>query len=98
MHTFDLVMNVFRQAGPPVPLHRWILRGIQLAIFIAAGFFAFLLRFDFGVPPTYRLHLVTALAMWVLVKVPVFQLLGLDRGWWRYASVPDLLRLAAGNV
>jgi hypothetical protein len=50
------------------------------------------------VPPTYRLHLATALAMWVLVKVPVFQLLGLDRGWWRYASVPDLLRLAAGNV
>jgi FlaA1/EpsC-like NDP-sugar epimerase len=28
----------------------------------------------------------------------VFQLLGLDRRWWRYVSVPDVLRLGVGNL
>jgi FlaA1/EpsC-like NDP-sugar epimerase len=80
-----------------VPFHRWIVRAVQLAIFLVAGISAYLLRFDFSLPPLYRAHLLTALAVWALAKVLVFHLLRLDRGWWRYTSVPDLLRLAAGN-
>ena len=34
----------------------------------------------------------------MVAKGLVFQMFGLDRGWWRYVSVPDLLRLCTGNV
>ena len=30
--------------------------------------------------------------------MPVFWLIRLDRGWWRYASVSDLVSVALGNV
>jgi FlaA1/EpsC-like NDP-sugar epimerase len=76
----------------------WSVRAVHLAIFLLAGVSAFLLRFDFGIPQRHRQELMVALCAWALLKVPVFYLLGLDRGWWRFFSVPDLLRVAAGNV
>jgi FlaA1/EpsC-like NDP-sugar epimerase len=79
-------------------LNRWAVRGLHLAVFLTAGVSAFLLRFDFTIPKPYRLHLLATLCAWGAVKLIVFRLLGLDRGWWRYASVPDFLRLAAGNL
>jgi FlaA1/EpsC-like NDP-sugar epimerase len=80
------------------PLHHWILRAVQLAVFLIAGGAAFLLRFDFSIPGRYRHQLISALCAWALAKILVFHLLALDRGWWRYASIPDLLHLAGGNV
>jgi FlaA1/EpsC-like NDP-sugar epimerase len=70
----------------------------QLAIVVVAGVLAFLLRFDFSVPPQYRPHLLAALCVWVPVKVLVFHFLKVDRGWWRYVSIRDVARLAAANV
>jgi FlaA1/EpsC-like NDP-sugar epimerase len=58
---------------------------------------AFLLRFDFGLPHHYLRHLAYALPIWIVVKIVVFRVAGLDRGWWRYVSVTDLLRIVAGN-
>jgi FlaA1/EpsC-like NDP-sugar epimerase len=81
-----------------VPLHRWLIRSTQLAIFLFAGISAFLLRFDFAIPGPYKRHLLSALIIWAIVKITVFQLFSLDRGWWRYTSVPDLLRLIAANT
>ncbi len=77
---------------------RGIVGLVQLAIFLFAGLSAFLLRFDFSLSDNFRPHLLAALAVWALVKVLVFHLFRLDRGWWRYASVPDFLRLALANV
>jgi len=76
---------------------RWVLRGVQLAVFVFAGVSAFLLRFDFVLPRNVRPYLFSALASWVLAKILVFHLMQLDRGWWRYSSTPDLLRVAVGN-
>ena len=81
-----------------VPLHRWLIRSTQLAIFLFAGVSAFLLRFDFAIPLPSRRHLLSALVIWAVLKVIVFLLFSLDRGWWRYTSVPDLIRLIAGNA
>ena len=81
-----------------VPLHRWMIRFTQLAIFLFAGVSAFLLRFDFAIPGPSKRHLLSALIIWAVVKAIVFHLFSLDRGWWRYTSVPDLLRLIAGNA
>ena len=87
------------------PLARWLIqhnswsvRVVHLSSFLMAGVLAFGLRFDFGFPQRRRQELIVALFVWVLIKIPVFSLLGLDRGWWRFTSVPDILRLAAGNL
>jgi len=85
-------------ARRPINYHRCMARAVQLAIFLIAGFLAFLLRFDFGIPQRRRQQLIVALCVWVLLKIPIFHLFRLDRGWWRFFSVPDLRRLAAGNV
>jgi len=98
MFGFEMLLGNQRLAQCLAPFHRWILRAVQLAIFLIAGVSAYLLRFDFSIPPHYHRHLVAALCAWVLAKILVFRLLGLDGGWWRYSSVPDLLRVAAGNV
>jgi FlaA1/EpsC-like NDP-sugar epimerase len=78
--------------------HRWAMYAVQLAIFAAAGMFAFVLRFDFTVPPFYLPHLLAGLCVWVPVKVLVFHFLKLDRGWWRYASIRDVIRIAIANI
>src|ERR1019366_3394861 len=58
----------------------------------------FLLRFDFSVPPQYWPHLLVALCVWIPIKVLVFHFLRLDRGWWRYVSIRDVVRLATANL
>jgi FlaA1/EpsC-like NDP-sugar epimerase len=73
-------------------------RLVQLAIFLFSGIAAFLLRFDFTIPKEYHAHLWAGLCIWAVAKVFVFQLFRLDRGWWRYVSVPDLLRVAYANL
>lgn len=69
----------------------------QLGVFALSGVVAFLLRFDFGLPAAYLRHLAYAIPIWIVVKIVVFRLTGLDRGWWRYVSVADLLRIVIGN-
>jgi FlaA1/EpsC-like NDP-sugar epimerase len=81
-----------------VPFHRWMTRSVQLAIFLFAGLSAFLLRFDCAIPGQLQRHLISALVIWALFKVAFFHVLSLDRGWWSYTSVQDLLRLIAGNA
>ena len=71
---------------------------MQLAIFAIAGVLAFLLRFDLSMPSHYWPQVLAGLYVWVPVKVLVFRSLGLDRGWWRYSSVRDVVRVAAANL
>ena len=56
------------------------------------------LRFDFTVPPQYRPHLLAGFCVVVPAKILAFHLFKLDRGWWRYASIRDVARLAAANL
>src|ERR1035441_1176066 len=76
---------------------RWVMRAIQLAIFAVAGVLAFILRFDFTVPPQYRPHLVAGLCVFVPAKTLAFYFFKLDRGWWRYVSIRDVTRLGAAS-
>jgi len=94
----DNLLNIRRLVERVTRCRNWVLRGIQLAIFLFAGISAFVLRFDFSIPREQRTYLAAGLCAWALAKVAVFHVFELDRGWWRYASVPDLLRLVAGNT
>jgi FlaA1/EpsC-like NDP-sugar epimerase len=78
-------------------IHRPAVWAAQIALFAFSGVAAFLLRFDFGLPPAHMRHLAYALPIWIGVKIVVFRVAKLDRGWWRYVSVGDLLRLILGN-
>src|ERR1039457_6406652 len=81
-----------------VARNRLLSRSAQFAIFILSAVGAFLLRFEFIIPPQFLRHLYFAVATWVVVKSLVFHLHGLDRGWWRFVSTPDLLRVGAANL
>jgi len=79
-------------------LRRPIVWTVQLGIFGLSGALAFLLRFDLRMPPAYLMHLAYALPIWIVVKSAVFRVADLDRGWWRYVSVSELLRIVIGNL
>lgn len=92
-------MNGFQRLGDRMNrFRRWTSRGLQLVIFLFSGLSAFLLRFDFAIPKVEHAHLWAGLWVWAIAKIIVFQLFRLDRGWWRYVSVPDLLRVAYANL
>jgi FlaA1/EpsC-like NDP-sugar epimerase len=79
-------------------VHRPAVWAAQIGIFALSGIAAFLLRFDLGLPPGHMRHLAYALPIWVGVKTVVFRVAKLDRGWWRYVSVADLLQVLLGNL
>jgi FlaA1/EpsC-like NDP-sugar epimerase len=54
---------------------------------------AFWLRFNLDVPDDYAAVMLSRLPLVVLVHAVVFLALGLYRGLWRYASLPDLQRI-----
>jgi len=60
-----------------------------------AWFSAYLLRFNFNIPPEFIVPLWQT-AIWVIpLQVLIFVKFGLYRGVWRFASIPDLQRILA---
>ena len=63
---------------------------------IAAGLAwmaAFWLRFNLDIPPEYHEVMLVRLPLVLAVHAAIFWTLGLYRGLWRYASLPDLQRI-----
>ncbi|RTL57062.1 MAG: polysaccharide biosynthesis protein [Rhodocyclaceae bacterium] len=58
------------------------------------------LRFNFDIPPDFAAAMVRNLYWIIPLQAVIFHLFGLYRGIWRFASIPDLRRiaLAAGTV
>lgn len=79
-------------------VHRPIVWATQIVLFAISGVAAFLLRFDYRLPPAYLRHLEYALVIWIIVKLTVFHMAKLDRGLWRYVTESDLIRLIYGNL
>ncbi len=79
-------------------ISRPVIWTVQIGMFAVSVITAFLLRFDLSLPPRETAHLIYALSVWVVVKIIVFRIAGLDRGWWRFVSLSDLPRLATGNL
>ena len=77
---------------------RLLIWAVQIAVFVLSGLFAFLVRFEFALKSPYFVYMAWAIAVWVVVKTGVFRLLNLDRGWWRYVSMPDLVRVGFANL
>jgi len=54
---------------------------------------AFLLRFNFDIPPEYEFVMFGLVLGATGIYAAVFWVMGLYRGLWRYASLPDLQRI-----
>jgi FlaA1/EpsC-like NDP-sugar epimerase len=66
----------------------------DLIMVVLAWSGAFWLRFNLAVPPDkFIISAVEALPVVIFIQVLVFMHFGLYRGVWRFASVPDLIRI-----
>jgi len=74
--------------------HRALLAfGHDVVMSVLAWMLAFWLRFNLDIPAGFLQILVDRLPYVALVHTLVFWALGLYRGLWRYASLPDLQRI-----
>jgi FlaA1/EpsC-like NDP-sugar epimerase len=71
---------------------------IQPVILSVAYVAACLLRFDFSIPESYHRILFVGLCLALPLKVAVFYLARLHRGWWRFAGFAELVRLVNANL
>ena len=71
---------------------------LTLGIFISANYLAYLIRFEFNVPPEMVGVMWETIPVLVIAKALGFLASGQFRGWWRYVSIRDVLPIAAGSA
>ncbi|MBC7803160.1 MAG: polysaccharide biosynthesis protein, partial [Candidatus Parcubacteria bacterium] len=79
----------------PLPIRSLLAFLHDVVVSAAAWLIAFSLRFNLEVPPEYLRTALATLPWVVLVNALLFWRLGLYRGLWRYASLPDLQKILA---
>lgn len=67
--------------------------GIHLLLVPVAYYFAYSVRFDFDIPSHHLETLLRTLPVLLAIRFAAFALFRVDRGWWRYVSVVDLVSL-----
>jgi FlaA1/EpsC-like NDP-sugar epimerase len=65
---------------------------------VAAFVGAFMLRFDFAVPPAQRAIMSATLPLVVLLRLAASYAFGISTGRWRYVGTTDVQRLVASTV
>ncbi len=65
----------------------------DIAAATLAWMLAYLLRFNFDLPPNFSLEMQQTLIWVVPLQLAIFWMFGLYRGIWRYASLNDLRRI-----
>ena len=76
----------------------WIERTFNLTAVVVSVTAAFLLRFDFVIATGVGVLLRAAIPIAVMVKLPIFEWVGLYRGVREFASLPDLFLVWLGNI
>src|SRR3990172_11988728 len=69
---------------------------LHLLIFAGAYHLAYLIRFEFFIPPEYRQVIRETILYLLIAKALGFLVFGLFQGWWRFVSIRDILPIAAG--
>jgi len=65
-------------------------------VFTVCYVFAWLLRFEFSIPPEFLASFKTGLPYVVGIQLLAGAAFGFYRGWWRYVGISDVLRLVVG--
>lgn len=64
-----------------------------------AWFSAYWLRFNLSdIPPFYYQQALTILPVVIVAQVTFYKIFGVHRGVWRFASVPDLIRILNASI
>jgi FlaA1/EpsC-like NDP-sugar epimerase len=71
---------------------------IDLSLFAVCGFLAFQLRFDSSVPAPYARLILPAILVWMAAKSAAFLVASANRGYWRYTSLEEAVRIGAINT
>ncbi|QDG51699.1 polysaccharide biosynthesis protein [Persicimonas caeni] len=80
--------------GLPRSIRVLLIAAFHLLVFAAAFVGAFAIRFDFDIPIKYQQSMWHLLPVVIGVKLTIFAVLKLFRGWWRYVSMHDVVALA----
>src|SRR5262249_37988486 len=59
---------------------------------------AFLLRFDFSIPPSDISVFGQAIIVGLAVKMPIFLVSGVHRGWWRFVTIFEFIYVSLVNL
>jgi FlaA1/EpsC-like NDP-sugar epimerase len=79
-------------------IRNWMALGHDVAAAMIAWYLAYWLRFNTEIPQ-YNIPNMVGAMLWVVpLQAVIFFGAGMYRGMWRYASVPDLQRIAAAVV
>jgi FlaA1/EpsC-like NDP-sugar epimerase len=76
----------------------WLERACHLAAVALSVSMAFILRFDLTLPRGVTPILKQALVIAIILKLPIFDVLGFYRGMRRFAGMPDLYHVFLGNI
>ncbi|MGB9880668.1 MAG: polysaccharide biosynthesis protein, partial [Anaerolineae bacterium] len=76
-----------------VPYRRPVTVAIHAALVVIAYLLAFLLRFDFRLPPEQWALFLQTLPMLLLLRMAAFAWFHLYQGMWRYVSMTDILAI-----
>jgi FlaA1/EpsC-like NDP-sugar epimerase len=73
-----------------------ILFTFHAVVFASAYAFAYLLRFEFTIPPEFVTTFRAGLPVVVGTQLVIGAIFGFYRGWWRYVGIADVFRLVLG--
>ena len=76
----------------------WLERACHLFAIGLSLAASFLLRFDFSIPTGLAMVVWQSVVISILVKLPIFDWIGLYRGLRRFVSTPDLYLVFLGNI
>lgn len=76
----------------------WLERACHVTVVALSLVIAFLLRFDLALPSIVVPVVKQALLIAVMIKLPIFELLGFYRALRRFAGSPDLYLVFLGNL
>ena len=65
-------------------------------LFAACYAFAYLVRFEFTIPPEFQETFKWSLPVVLAIQLTVGLFFGFYRGWWRYVGMADVVRLVFG--
>jgi FlaA1/EpsC-like NDP-sugar epimerase len=90
----DSIVESFlvRMAGARVAL----LFVYHALVFASCYAFAYLVRFEFAIPPDYLLIFKASFPIVVGTQLLIGVIFGFYKGWWRYVGIADVVRLVFG--
>jgi FlaA1/EpsC-like NDP-sugar epimerase len=77
---------------------RVLIIATHAAVFAVSLPLAFALRFDLTIPAPQQSALLMALGIFVAAKLAVFAVMRQYAGWWRYASIDDVLNIIKASL